>query len=144
ELLVYVSATHPSMKHVTNKLVAVTPINKARKVRFAESRVSSSTKVSGSKPWSNTKKYRITQTSSSNKKINKVEDQPRIAKSSLNNMNRVSKTVCNANVKHFVLNVNSELICATCHECRTNHTMVPGLGLLQAYDREALSAHQLR
>ncbi|GJS38087.1 retrovirus-related pol polyprotein from transposon TNT 1-94, partial [Tanacetum coccineum] len=79
--------------------------------------VSSSTKASGSKPRSNTKKYRITQTSSSNKKINKVEDQPKIAKFSLNNMNRVSKIVCNANVKHFVLNVNSELICVTCHEC---------------------------
>ncbi|GJX31185.1 hypothetical protein Tco_0241040 [Tanacetum coccineum] len=79
--------------------------------------VSSSTEASGSKPMSNTKKDRITQTSSSNKKINKVEDQPRIAKSSLNNMNRVSKTVCNANVKHFVLNATSELICATCHEC---------------------------
>ncbi|GJR92458.1 retrovirus-related pol polyprotein from transposon TNT 1-94 [Tanacetum coccineum] len=31
-------------------------------------------------------------------------------------MNRVSKTVCNANVKHSVLNENSKLICATCHE----------------------------
>ncbi|GJS79267.1 hypothetical protein Tco_0729148 [Tanacetum coccineum] len=72
--------------------------------------VSSSTEASGSKP-------RITQTSSSNKKTNKVEDQPRIAKSSVNNLNRVSKIVCNANVKHSVLNTNSELICATCHEC---------------------------
>nr|GEV02212.1 hypothetical protein [Tanacetum cinerariifolium] len=60
---------------------------------------------------------RITQTSSSNKKTNKVEDQPRIAKSSLNNLNHVSKTVCNVNVKHSVLNANSKLICATCHEC---------------------------
>ncbi|GJV46437.1 retrovirus-related pol polyprotein from transposon TNT 1-94 [Tanacetum coccineum] len=63
------------------------------------------------------KKDRILQTSSNNKRKNKVEDQPRIAKSSLNNMTRVSKTVCNANVKHSVLNANSELICATCHEC---------------------------
>ncbi|GJY79838.1 retrovirus-related pol polyprotein from transposon TNT 1-94 [Tanacetum coccineum] len=79
--------------------------------------VSSSTKASGLKPRSNTKKDRITQTSSSNKKKNKVEDQPRIAKSSLNNVNRVSKTVCNENVKHSVLNANSNFICATCHEC---------------------------
>ncbi|GJX03617.1 retrovirus-related pol polyprotein from transposon TNT 1-94 [Tanacetum coccineum] len=79
--------------------------------------VSSSTKASESNPRSNTKKDRITQTSSSNKKTNKVEDQPRIAKSSLNNLNRVSKIVCNANVKHYVLNTNSKLICATCHEC---------------------------
>ncbi|GKC20123.1 hypothetical protein Tco_1022273, partial [Tanacetum coccineum] len=79
--------------------------------------VSSSTEASGSKPRSNTKKDRISQTSSSNKKTNKVEAQTRIAKSSLNNTNRVSKIVCNANVKHLVFNVNFELICATCHEC---------------------------
>ncbi|GJQ92242.1 retrovirus-related pol polyprotein from transposon TNT 1-94 [Tanacetum coccineum] len=79
--------------------------------------VSNSTKASGSKPRSNTKKYRITQTSSSNKKENKIEYHPRIAKSSLNNMNRVSKPVYNANVKHYVLTINFELICATCHEC---------------------------
>ncbi|GKC32357.1 retrovirus-related pol polyprotein from transposon TNT 1-94 [Tanacetum coccineum] len=30
---------------------------------------------------------------------------------------RKLQTVCNANVKHSVLNANSELICATCHEC---------------------------
>ncbi|GJR92457.1 hypothetical protein Tco_0264631 [Tanacetum coccineum] len=106
ELLVYVSATCPSLKHVSKKLVVVTPINRDRKVRFAESsdtskdktqkqvqpqekhttnnsmspsiRVSSSTEASGSKPRSNTKKDRIKQTSSSNKKINKVEDQHRI------------------------------------------------------------------
>ncbi|GKE59835.1 hypothetical protein Tco_1510202 [Tanacetum coccineum] len=145
ELFVYVIATCPSLKHVSDKLVAVTPMNMTRKVRFAESKdtskdkpqtrvqpqeklttnkamspstgVSSSTKASGSKPRNNTKKDRITQTSSSNKTTNKVEDQPRIAKSNLNNVNRVSKTVYNANVKHFVLNVNSKLICATCHEC---------------------------
>ncbi|GJV45867.1 retrovirus-related pol polyprotein from transposon TNT 1-94 [Tanacetum coccineum] len=79
--------------------------------------VSCSIEASGSKPRSNTKNDRIPQTSCSNKKKNKVEDQPRIAKSSLNNVNRISKTVCNENVKHFVLNANSELVCATCHEC---------------------------
>nr|GEV27617.1 retrovirus-related Pol polyprotein from transposon TNT 1-94 [Tanacetum cinerariifolium] len=52
-----------------------------------------------------------------NKKKSKVEDQPKISKSSLNNVNRISKTVCNENVKHSVLNANSELVCATCHEC---------------------------
>nr|GEU56768.1 retrovirus-related Pol polyprotein from transposon TNT 1-94 [Tanacetum cinerariifolium] len=80
-------------------------------------RVSSSTEASGSKPRSNTKKDRISQISCSNKKTNKVESHPRIAKYSLNNTNRVSKTVCNENVKHCVLNANSNLVCATCHEC---------------------------
>ncbi|GJS63119.1 hypothetical protein Tco_0020247 [Tanacetum coccineum] len=112
ELLVYVSATCPSLKHVSDKLVGVTPINKTREVRSKQF-----SKASGSKPRNNTKKDRITQTSSSNKKKNKVEDDPMIAKSSLNNMNRVSKPVCNAYVKHSVLNANSKLICANCHEC---------------------------
>nr|GEY11209.1 integrase, catalytic region, zinc finger, CCHC-type, peptidase aspartic, catalytic [Tanacetum cinerariifolium] len=37
ELLVYVSATCPSTKHVSDKLVIVAPINRTRKVRFVES-----------------------------------------------------------------------------------------------------------
>ncbi|GJW59019.1 retrovirus-related pol polyprotein from transposon TNT 1-94 [Tanacetum coccineum] len=121
ELLVYVSATCPSTKHVSDKLVAVTPMNRTRKVRFVESNDTSKDKtqkqLADQKPRCNTKKDRITQTSSSNNKKNKVEAQPRIAKSSLNNTNRVSKTVCNENVKHSVLNANSEIVCATCHEC---------------------------
>ncbi|GKA45619.1 retrovirus-related pol polyprotein from transposon TNT 1-94 [Tanacetum coccineum] len=116
ELLVYLSATCLSSKHISDKLVAITPINKTRKVRFAKSSdtskdktqkqvhpqekqttnnsmspstgVSSSTEASGSKPRSNIKKERIIQNS-----------------------------ICNENVKHFVLNANSEFICATCHEC---------------------------
>ncbi|GJX59717.1 retrovirus-related pol polyprotein from transposon TNT 1-94 [Tanacetum coccineum] len=79
--------------------------------------VSSSTEACGSKPRSKTKKDRISQISCSNKNINKVEADLRIAKSSLNNTNRVSKTICNENVKHSVLNATSELVCATCHEC---------------------------
>ncbi|GJY78199.1 integrase, catalytic region, zinc finger, CCHC-type containing protein [Tanacetum coccineum] len=78
--------------------------------------VSCSTEASGSKPKSNTKKDWISQTSSSNKKKNIVEDQPRIAKSSLNNVNHISKIVGNENVKHSMLNANFELVCATCHE----------------------------
>nr|GFA51027.1 hypothetical protein [Tanacetum cinerariifolium] len=70
-------------------------------------RVSFSADASGSKPMSDTKKDRISQTLSSNKKKNKVEDQPSIAKSSLNNVNHISKIVGSKNVKHSVLNTNS-------------------------------------
>ncbi|GKB29498.1 hypothetical protein Tco_0868899 [Tanacetum coccineum] len=45
ELLVYVSATCPSSKHVSDKLVAVTPMNMTRKVRFAESNDTSKDKT---------------------------------------------------------------------------------------------------
>ncbi|GJS05212.1 hypothetical protein Tco_0321720 [Tanacetum coccineum] len=108
ELLVYVSSTCPSTRPVSDKLVVVTPMKRTRTV--------SSIKASRSKPRSNRKKDKITQTSN-NKKTNKVEDQPRNAKSSLNNLNRVSKTVLNANNKHSVLNANSKIISATFHEC---------------------------
>ncbi|GKC96767.1 hypothetical protein Tco_1162209 [Tanacetum coccineum] len=86
ELLVYVSATCPNSSKQSEKLIAVTPINKKKKVRFAKpsnsssntqkqvescntmdsnnpllpsTRVISSTSASGSKPPSNTKKNRI-------------------------------------------------------------------------------------
>ncbi|GJV02281.1 hypothetical protein Tco_1335850 [Tanacetum coccineum] len=127
ELLIYVSATCPSTKHISDKLVAATPMNRTSKVRFAElcetsndnthkqvkpqekqatnnsmlpsTGVSCSTKASGSKPRINTKNDRTPQTLCSNKKNNKVEDHPRIAKSSLNNLNGISKPVCNLNVQ---------------------------------------------
>ncbi|GJR87857.1 retrovirus-related pol polyprotein from transposon TNT 1-94 [Tanacetum coccineum] len=48
---------------------------------------------------------------------NKVEDHPRRVKFSSNKKNRVIEPVCNANVKHSMLNTNFKLICATCNEC---------------------------
>ncbi|GJX33302.1 hypothetical protein Tco_0243157 [Tanacetum coccineum] len=42
ELLVYVSATCPSSLHVNGKLVAITPTNKSKKVRFEEPKKSTS------------------------------------------------------------------------------------------------------
>nr|GEV97037.1 putative reverse transcriptase domain-containing protein [Tanacetum cinerariifolium] len=172
EVLVYVSATCPSLKYVSDKLVVVTPINMTRKVRFVEysdtlkdktqkqvkpqekhatnnsllpsTGVKVSFEASGSKPRSNTKENKISQTSSSDKKNNKVEDHPRLIKSSFNKTNRVSKPMCNANVKHSVLNANFELICVTCNECRTNHTLVPGLRLLQITKKTGYGDYQLR
>ncbi|GJW64988.1 retrovirus-related pol polyprotein from transposon TNT 1-94 [Tanacetum coccineum] len=141
ELLVYVSATCPSSRNDNEKLIAITPMNKNRKVRFEKPStstsniqklveahsnqttnnplltsigVNSSTNASGSNPKGNTRNNRISQTSSSNKKNNKVEDHPRNVKSSLNNMNHVS--ICNASTKHVVLNENFEFVCSTCNE----------------------------
>nr|GEX04862.1 integrase, catalytic region, zinc finger, CCHC-type, peptidase aspartic, catalytic [Tanacetum cinerariifolium] len=76
----------------------------------------SSTSTSRSKPSGNTKNSRILQTIDSNMK-NKVEDLHRSVKSKLNKMNRVVEPICNADVKHSMLNANSELICATCNKC---------------------------
>ncbi|GJS72945.1 hypothetical protein Tco_0705786 [Tanacetum coccineum] len=116
------------------KKVAVTPKNKVKKVRFAEPLTSSSnikqveslntsdsntpvlsstglkcsTSKCGSKPTGNKRNDRISQTPSRNMK-NKVEAQPR----KVNNKNRVVEPICDVNVKHSLLNANSEPICAT-------------------------------
>ncbi|GKD77721.1 hypothetical protein Tco_1340342, partial [Tanacetum coccineum] len=96
ELLVYVSATCPSSRKESEKLVVVAPMNKNRPLLPSKG-VKSSTNASRSKPMSNTRNNRISRTSSSNMKNKKVEDHPRNVKSSLNNPNHDS--VCNANIK---------------------------------------------
>ncbi|GJZ73968.1 hypothetical protein Tco_0638114 [Tanacetum coccineum] len=121
----------------------VTPLNKNKKVRFAELATSSSnthkqvdshktqdsnkpvlpstgmkssTSASRSQPSGNTKNNKILQTTSRNPK-NKVEDHPRSVKSNSNKKNRVIEPTYNANVKHTTLNANSELICVKCNQC---------------------------
>ncbi|GJW08258.1 hypothetical protein Tco_1570681 [Tanacetum coccineum] len=109
ELLVYVSDTCPSSPLKSEKLVAVTPINKAKKVTFAKisatsenntqtrvdlhktqttnkplvpsTSVQSSTNASRSIPRSTTKNTRIMQPLSSNQKHQRVEAHTRNAKS---------------------------------------------------------------
>ncbi|GKD11066.1 hypothetical protein Tco_1190751 [Tanacetum coccineum] len=151
EVLVYVTATCPSLPKPSEKLVAITPLNKNKKVRFTEPATSSSNtqkqvdshktqdsnkpilpstgmkssiRASISQPSGNTKNNRISQTTSSNMK-NKVEDHSRNVKSNSNKTNRVSEPVCNANVKHTMLNVNSKLICVKCNRCMfdANHDL---------------------
>ncbi|GJR36974.1 retrovirus-related pol polyprotein from transposon TNT 1-94 [Tanacetum coccineum] len=107
DLLTNISKTCPSTHNSGEKLVAVTPKNKDKRVRFTEPVTSSgntktnsssnlvskkhalpstgvrpSTSASGSKPLGNTKKDKIQQPSSSTLK-NKVEAHPRTIKSSL-------------------------------------------------------------
>ncbi|GJS33194.1 hypothetical protein Tco_0531576 [Tanacetum coccineum] len=117
------------------KKVVVTPKNKVKKVRFAEPLTSSSnikqvessktsdsntpvlsstglkcsTSKCGSKPTGNKKNDRISRTPSRNMK-NKVEAQPR----KVNEKNRVVEPIYDIDVKHSLLNANSEPICVTC------------------------------
>ncbi|GJZ67559.1 retrovirus-related pol polyprotein from transposon TNT 1-94 [Tanacetum coccineum] len=135
ELLIYVRDTCPTAIHLSAKKVAVTPKNKVKKVKFAEPLTSSSnikqvessttlysntpvlsptglkcsTNNCGSKPIGNKRNDMITRTTSRNMK-NKVEAQPR----KINKKNRVVKPICDVDVKHSLLNANSEPICATC------------------------------
>ncbi|GKC16905.1 hypothetical protein Tco_1013687 [Tanacetum coccineum] len=137
ELLVYVRDTCLNAYKPSEKLIAVTPLNKVKKVRFLEPLTSlsnihkqvessktsdsntpvlpsiglkSSTSASRSQPTGNKKNDRILQTPSYNMN-NKVEVQHRRVKSKSNKKNRVKDPICDANVKHTMLNANSELIC---------------------------------
>ncbi|GJY40103.1 retrovirus-related pol polyprotein from transposon TNT 1-94 [Tanacetum coccineum] len=119
ELLAYVSEICPSSQIISKKLVAITPMNKTRKVRSLEpeesSRVIASTSVSGSQSKNNTRKNRITPATSSNKNNKAVEFHPKKVMSSSNKINHVS--LCNANFKHAVKDANSKFICSTCNGC---------------------------
>ncbi|GKC72664.1 hypothetical protein Tco_1118547, partial [Tanacetum coccineum] len=92
ELLVYVQDTCPNAIKPIPKKVAITPMNKVKKVRFDEP-LTSSSNIKQSPD--NKRNDRISQTPSRNKK-NKVESQPR----KVNKMNRVVKPVCGVDVKH--------------------------------------------
>nr|GEV44642.1 retrovirus-related Pol polyprotein from transposon TNT 1-94 [Tanacetum cinerariifolium] len=151
ELLVYVQDTCPNANKPSEKLAAVTPMNKVKKVRFLEPITSSSiinkqvessktpdsntpmfpstglkssTSVSRSQPTSITKNDKILQTPTSNMK-NNVEDHPRRVKSKSNKKNHVKDPICDANVKQTMLNVNFELICVKCKQCMfdANHDL---------------------
>ncbi|GJS29047.1 retrovirus-related pol polyprotein from transposon TNT 1-94 [Tanacetum coccineum] len=143
ELLTHISKTCPSVNNTDGKIVAVTPKNKDKRVRFTEPVTSSgntitkttstsnlvsnkpmlsstgvkpSTSASGSQPSGNTKKDKIRQTPSSTQK-NKVEAHPRKVKSSLKNKDCVVQPKGTAHVQHSKLNANSELKCVKCNGC---------------------------
>ncbi|GJV61672.1 retrovirus-related pol polyprotein from transposon TNT 1-94 [Tanacetum coccineum] len=143
ELLTNISKTCPSINIADGKLVAVTPKNKNKSIRFTKpitfsgftitkidytsnivynkpmlssTGVKLSTSASGSQPSGNTKKDKIRQTPSSTQK-NKVEAHPRKVKSSLKNKDCVVAPKGTANVQHPKLNANSELKCVKCNGC---------------------------
>ncbi|GKA96331.1 retrovirus-related pol polyprotein from transposon TNT 1-94, partial [Tanacetum coccineum] len=151
ELLTNISKTCPSINIADGKLVAVTPKNKDKSVRFTEpvtfsgftitkidytsnivsnkpmlssTGVKPSTSASGSQPSGNTKKDKIRQTPSSTQK-NKVEAHPRKVKSSLKNKDCVVESKGTAHVQHSRLNANSELKCVKCNGCMlsANHDL---------------------
>ncbi|GJW64691.1 retrovirus-related pol polyprotein from transposon TNT 1-94 [Tanacetum coccineum] len=135
DLLTNISKTCPSINNTGEKLVAVTPKNKDKRVRFTEPVTSSgntkttsssnlvsnkdalsstgvrpSSSASGSQSSGNTKKDKIQRPSSSTLK-NNVEAHPRTVKSSLKNKNIVVEPKRTANVQHSKLNANSKPLC---------------------------------
>nr|GEU69282.1 hypothetical protein [Tanacetum cinerariifolium] len=135
--------TCPGFTKPSEKLVAVTPVNKVKKVRFSKPLTSSSnihkhvessktpdsntpvlpytglkssTSANRLQPTGNKKNDRISQTPSSNMK-NKVKVQRRRVKSKSIKKNHFKDPIYDLNVKHTMLNVNSELICVKCKQC---------------------------
>ncbi|GKA65449.1 hypothetical protein Tco_0765156 [Tanacetum coccineum] len=126
----------PSAITPSTKKIASTPMNKVKKIRFAEPLTSSnntkqiksskssysnthvlsstgvkySTSNCRSKPKGNKKNDRILHTPSRNMQ-NKVEAQPR----NVNKKNRVTEPSCDVNVKDSS-NANSVVLCATCNK----------------------------
>ncbi|GJR66793.1 retrovirus-related pol polyprotein from transposon TNT 1-94 [Tanacetum coccineum] len=125
ELLEYVIGTCPKSLNERDNKAPSTPVTKKKQVTFNDkpgtsSRVNTSTKASGSKPRSNTKKNRILPAKSENKK--KVEDHPRTNKSVWTKVNRVDSSISS---KRVVINSNSESVCKMCNKCLiyANHEM---------------------
>ncbi|GJW54048.1 retrovirus-related pol polyprotein from transposon TNT 1-94 [Tanacetum coccineum] len=142
DLVDHIKANYP-LDPTLESALAVTLMNKNKKVRFTKAITSSrntipkrtstsnlasnkpmlsstgvkpSTSTSGSQPSGYTKKDNIRQTPSSTQK-NKVEAHPRKVKSSLKNKDNVVAPKGTAHVKHSKLNANSELKCVKCNGC---------------------------
>ncbi|GJV65452.1 retrovirus-related pol polyprotein from transposon TNT 1-94 [Tanacetum coccineum] len=149
DLLTHISKTCPSINNFGEQLVAVTPKNKDKKVRFTElltslehtkidsssnivsnkpmlysTRVRHPTSASGSQPSGNTRNNKILQPPSSNLK-NKVEAHPRNVKSSLNKKNDIVKLNGSASVQYFKKNGNSDSVCIKRDDCMSsdNHNL---------------------
>nr|GEW89861.1 retrovirus-related Pol polyprotein from transposon TNT 1-94 [Tanacetum cinerariifolium] len=143
ELLIILKQTCPCINNLGTKLMAMTPVNKNKKIRLTEhitssgntpikttsstnvvsnkpvlssTRVNLPTSVSGSQPQGNTKEDRIQQTLSRAKK-NKLEDHPRNIRPSLHNKKSVVNTKAISYVPNLKLNVNSDLKCVKCNGC---------------------------
>nr|GEV26138.1 hypothetical protein [Tanacetum cinerariifolium] len=139
ELLIILQKTCPYINDLGTKLMAITPKNNVKMIRFAEhiplsgntpaettssinvvsnTPVLSSTGVnllssaSGSQPQGNTKNDRIQRTPK-----NKLEDHHRIVRPSLNKKKNVVNTKAISSVTNSKLNVNADLKCATCNGC---------------------------
>ncbi|GJR75197.1 retrovirus-related pol polyprotein from transposon TNT 1-94 [Tanacetum coccineum] len=112
ELLTNISKTCPSINNTDGKLVAVTPKNKDKRVRFTKPVTSSGNTITKTASTSNlvSNKPMFTQK-------NKVEAHPRKVKSNLKNKDCVVAPKGTANVQHSKLNANSELKCVKCNGC---------------------------
>nr|GEX03103.1 retrovirus-related Pol polyprotein from transposon TNT 1-94 [Tanacetum cinerariifolium] len=143
ELLIILHQTCPCITNLGTKLMAVTPKNNNNKIRLTKhilllgntpAKTTSSTNVvynthvlsstgvnllssaSGSQPQANTKNDRI-QGAPRKAKRNKLEDDHRTVRPSLNRKKSVVDTKAISSATTSKLNVNADLKCATCNGC---------------------------
>ncbi|GJV95945.1 hypothetical protein Tco_1547522 [Tanacetum coccineum] len=122
ELLIIIRQTCPSINNSSDKLVAVTPKNKDKRVRFTEpvtssgntnTKIASSSNLVSNKPMlSSTGVKSSTSASGSQPSGNTKKD-------------KIQRTPRNANVQHSKLNANSKLLCVKCNGCMlsNNHDL---------------------
>ncbi|GKA45074.1 hypothetical protein Tco_0737870 [Tanacetum coccineum] len=148
ELLEYTIGTCPKDFNKQDNKHATTPLNRKKRVTFADqceasnnntqkhveqlniqttnapmipsTGINTCTDASRSQPRSNTKKNRISSAKSDIKKI--VEEHPRTNKPSQKKSNHVNSSISS---KHAVINSNSRFVCNTCYKCfiLANHDM---------------------
>ncbi|GJU26414.1 integrase, catalytic region, zinc finger, CCHC-type containing protein [Tanacetum coccineum] len=118
ELLVYVSQTCPNLPKPSEKLVAVTPMNNDKRVRFVEpvTSLSNIPKQTDSLKTKDSNKPLLTSTG-----VKPTTS----ASGSKPSGNTKSNRISNALFKHSVRNANFESICAICYKCLfdANHDM---------------------
>ncbi|GKA80304.1 hypothetical protein Tco_0786900, partial [Tanacetum coccineum] len=112
ELLVYVRDTCPNKIKLSEKKVESSKTSDSNTLVLSSTGLKCSTSTCRSQPTCNKKNDKILLKPSSNWK-NKVEAQPR----KVNKKNRVKEPMCDDNVKHTMLNLNSQLICVKCKQC---------------------------
>ncbi|GJS85173.1 retrovirus-related pol polyprotein from transposon TNT 1-94 [Tanacetum coccineum] len=110
ELLEYVIGTCPKDFNKRDRKIATAPLNRKKRVTFIKPGVKDATAASGSKPRSNTKKYRTLPAKSDMKK---VEAHSRNNKSIVKQKNHVDSSI---SFKRTVINSNSTSVCKTCNK----------------------------
>ncbi|GJR15837.1 hypothetical protein Tco_0798489 [Tanacetum coccineum] len=114
ELLTNISKTCPSINNTDGKLVAVTPKNKDKRVRFTEPVTSSRNTITKTTSTSNLVSNKPMLSSTGVKPSTSASgSQP----SGNTKKDKIQQTPRTANVQHSKLNANSELKCVKCNGC---------------------------
>ncbi|GKA97383.1 retrovirus-related pol polyprotein from transposon TNT 1-94, partial [Tanacetum coccineum] len=160
DLLIIIRQTCPSINNSSDKLVAVTPKNKDKTVRFTEpitslgnTKIASSSNLVSNKPMLSSTGVKPS-ASASGSQPSAIQRKIRFSKHQYSKLNVNSELLCvkcngcmlydnhDLCVLDFINDVNARTKSKSVKKSRLNCSMVFGLRLLQAYNRRSLSAHQ--